>query len=92
MEKLEQAPSPLGKSTEAAIQAGLFWGAVGAIRELIARLSAGLAHQPQVFVTGGAAQHVAETLSQDWPVRHVPHLVLAGIAIVAAETPGRAGG
>jgi type III pantothenate kinase len=92
METLDQQPAALGKSTEAAIQAGLYWGAVGAIRELVSRLSAQLPQQPQVFVTGGASQQVAETLAQDWPVQHVPHLVLAGIAILAAETPGRAGG
>jgi len=35
---LSVPPSPLGTSTESAMQAGLFWGAVGAIRQLIEQL------------------------------------------------------
>jgi type III pantothenate kinase len=88
----EIAPPALGKSTETAIQAGLYWGALGAIRELILRLSSGLWQHPQVFVTGGAGQRVAAALSQERPVQHVPHLVLAGIALVGARIPGEAGG
>lgn len=92
MEQLEKPPSPLGKSTEAAIQAGLYWGVVGAIRELVSRLTAELSQPPELFVTGGASQKVAELLAQHGAVRHVPHLVLAGVALVNAQTPGRAGG
>jgi type III pantothenate kinase len=82
MEHLAKPPSPLGKSTEAAIQAGLYWGAVGAIRELITRLASGLPHPPELFFTGGASQKVAELFVENGSVHHVPHLVLAGIAIV----------
>ena len=35
---LSTPPPPLGTSTESAMQAGLFWGAVGAIRQLIDQL------------------------------------------------------
>ena len=37
-------PSPLGKSTKAAIEAGLYWGAVGAVGELVSQLTAALAN------------------------------------------------
>ncbi len=80
---LQKPPVPLGKSTSAAIESGLYWGAVGAIRELIGRLSAGLAERPVVFLTGGASAQVAELLDCGEPVRYVPHLVLSGIALVA---------
>ena len=92
--ELNEPPNALGKSTTAAIEAGLFWGTVGAIRELIARLSTTLVTQPEVFLTGGASRHVAELLRNDaaQAVQHVPHLVLSGIAIVAERTPGGAGG
>jgi type III pantothenate kinase len=83
IEGLERPPDALGKSTTAAIESGLYWGAVGAIRELLAQMSAGLAHPPDVFLTGGAAPQIAELLGADRPVRHVPHLVLSGIALVA---------
>ncbi|HEX4412806.1 MAG TPA: type III pantothenate kinase, partial [Lacipirellulaceae bacterium] len=38
----ESAPSPIGKSTQAAIEAGLYWGTVGAVTELVARITARL--------------------------------------------------
>lgn len=87
-------PPPLGKSTVAAIRAGLFWGAVGATSELVDRLSAGLAGEPDVLVTGGGAARMAELIAarSGRAVRSVPHLILAGIALVAlADGGGQAG-
>lgn len=86
MEELGTPPAPVGTSTVPAIEAGLYWGAVGAVRELIARISKELATAPEVFLTGGASEHVAELLAADgaYSVRHVPHLVLSGIALVAS--------
>jgi type III pantothenate kinase len=87
-EHLDRPPEPLGKSTVAAIEAGLYWGAVGAIRELIQHYSAGMPAPPDVFVTGGASPHVAELLATNdnavcgtWLVRYMPHLVLTGIML-----------
>jgi len=87
LEHAEAPPTPPGKSTTAAIQAGLYWGAVGAVGELISRLSAGLPMQPDVFITGGAARAVADSLEQR-RVQFVPHLVLAGIALLDGAAPG----
>jgi type III pantothenate kinase len=76
------APPPaLGTSTVAAMRSGLFWGAVGTVRELVARLSAGFGCPAEVFLTGGAGPSVAELLGPE--VRHIPHLTLAGIALAA---------
>lgn len=84
MRELGAAPDAVGKNTRAAMQAGLYWGAVGAIRELIARQRDRLATPPQVFLTGGAAPSVAALLGgPDYTVRFVPHLVLSGIALAA---------
>ena len=82
----EAPPRPLGKATVPAIESGLFWGAVGAIRELAARISRDLPPGPELFVTGGGSKLVAEVLSENasLAVRHVPHLVLSGIALVDA--------
>jgi len=68
-----------------AIEAGIYWGAVGAIVELTTRLAAESDHRPELFVTGGASPHIVKLLAERWqgPVHHVPHLVLAGIALVA---------
>jgi type III pantothenate kinase len=76
------APPPaLGTATVEALRAGLFWGAVGGIRELIERLTDSSGARPQVFLTGGAGAALAAALGAG--VRHVPHLTLAGIAIAA---------
>jgi type III pantothenate kinase len=73
-----------GKSTVPAIEAGLFWGAVGAIREVSNRYAATQPTRPDFFITGGSAPLVATVLAAtgDFEVRHLPHLVLSGIALV----------
>jgi type III pantothenate kinase len=40
MAELHEAPTEVGKDTVAAMRSGLFWGTIGAARELIARMSA----------------------------------------------------
>jgi type III pantothenate kinase len=78
--QLRAQPAPLGVDTVSAIKAGLFWGAVGAIRELAARLQAAVGSPADVVLTGGAAAALAEPLGA--AARYVPHLTLAGIALV----------
>ena len=85
MNDLTDAVKPLGRNTTAAMQSGLFWGAVGAMRELIARLSVGLSSRPDVFLTGGAVPAVAKLLGET--ARYEPHLVLSGIALAATQRP-----
>ena len=77
----DDPPPVLGKNTEAAIRSGLFWGAVGAVRELVERLSAELAERPHVFVTGGDLKRLAPLVGGD--AEFVPNMVLAGLAIAA---------
>jgi type III pantothenate kinase len=74
----QQPPPAVGDSTAAAIRSGLYWGALGAIRELIRQMSAH-SPAPEVFVTGGGVL---------WPqltpqARYEDHLVLAGVAFIA---------
>jgi type III pantothenate kinase len=75
----DEPPPVLGKNTEAAIRSGLFWGAVGAVRELIDRLSADQPSPPHVFVTGGDLARLAPLVGGD--AAFVPNMVLAGLAI-----------
>lgn len=83
VEHLAHPPSALGKATVPAIEAGLYWGAVGAIRELTRQLAAPYTLSPDVLLTGGASKDVAEILAtnDELAVRYVPHLVLSGIAL-----------
>ncbi|HEX5472415.1 MAG TPA: type III pantothenate kinase [Lacipirellulaceae bacterium] len=82
LEFVDGHPAPLGKSTVPAIQSGIYWGTIGAIREMIKQLSAPLRTTPDVFITGGASKYVAETLADQQPTRHLHNLVLSGIALV----------
>ncbi len=72
-------PEPVGKSTEAAIQSGVGWGCLGAVKELVARMSRRLSATPIVYSTGGGGQMIASHLGRD--VQFDPHLVLTGVAI-----------
>ena len=85
MSELATPPPALGKATEPAMRSGLFWGAVGAIRQLIERLGDEVPGEPEVFLSGGAGPAVAELLGD--AVRHVPHLTLTGIALAASAPP-----
>jgi len=81
-----EPPHSVGKNTEAAIKSGLFWGAVGAVRELVRQMSAELPKPPHVFVTGGDLRQLAAQLGGE--ARFVPHLVLSGIAVVNGQARG----
>jgi type III pantothenate kinase len=74
-------PEVIGKSTTEAIRSGLFWGGVGAIRELVARTAAELPTSPQIFVTGGDAERLTGYLAAD--ALFVPDLVLRGIVLAS---------
>lgn len=77
-----EGPPAWGSSTIPAMEAGIYWGTVGGIRELLTRQSKGLAAEPSVFWTGGDAERLATAV--DWPgARVVPDLVLRGVALVA---------
>ena len=75
----DEPPPVVGKHTQAAIRSGLFWGAVGAVREIVARMAERLTPEPDVFVTGGDLARLAPLLGGQ--TRFVPHMVLTGIAI-----------
>jgi pantothenate kinase type III len=66
--------------------AGSYWGALGAVRELAARMAATLPTAPEVYLTGGASTAFAADMARgEWAARHVPHLVLSGIRLAVAE-------
>lgn len=81
-ENLDLPENGLGKCTTEAIATGLTWGLIGAVEKLITMYSELSADKPQLFLTGGDAPLVLEALNESLgPVRHVSHLVLAGIAV-----------
>jgi type III pantothenate kinase len=86
-EEPEEEPSLPGRNTESAMRAGLFWGQLGAVRELSGRMAAaamtqyGETIEPQIFLTGGGGRQMA---------RHLPNaifvdcLALNGLATLTA--------
>ena len=83
-----EAPPAWGNATLPALEAGIFWGVVGAVRELLTRQAVGLDGAPWVVWTGGDAEPLARAVN--WPdARVVPDLVLRGLA---GLSPGATGG
>jgi type III pantothenate kinase len=78
---LRHPVEPLGRNTPAAIGSGLWFGHVGAVRELVTRLSESAARSPLVLVTGGNGRWLAPALGSH--VRFEPDLALRGLAFVA---------
>lgn len=79
--KITKPQTAVGKNTVECIQSGLYFGTIGAIREIVTRIhheTFGPAEKPLVIATGGLAQLFAgETLFDI----EVPDLVLQGIRI-----------
>ncbi len=83
MQALSTPPPSVGTSTVEAMRSGIFWGAVGGVRELVARMRANGMCDLEVFCSGGSAdQHVATLLADS--AQYIPHLTLAGIAVAAS--------
>lgn len=74
-------PELPGRNTEDAIRSGLFWGQVGAVREIRQRITtADDGIQPACLVTGGGGKRMAQVLQ---PCQFVDCLTLHGLALLA---------
>jgi type III pantothenate kinase len=85
-ELVSEEHPPLGKDTRAAIRSGLFWGQVGAIKELRDQLSQSAIHNqqfPMVLLTGGGAKLLAPHFQN---ANGEPFLALQGLVLVARQT------
>jgi type III pantothenate kinase len=87
---VQRPPNALGKSTEQAIRGGLYWGALGAVRQLIEQAADELSCDsqgaaPHVLLTGGDGPWLQSQLKGQSVFER--HLVLAGIALMAASLP-----
>lgn len=70
---------PLGKNTVDAINCGLYYGAIGALEEIIRRYAEKIGTWPQVVMTGSGGDLIRE----DCPFvdNYVPNLVVKGIVL-----------
>lgn len=89
-ERSELPPLP-GRNTQQAMEAGLFIGQLGAVRELVSGLSRvargpnGSTGPPRLIVTGGGGRQLVRHLDQ---AQFVDCLALHGLALLA-EVPGK---
>ena len=71
---------PVGRSTQTALQSGIMWGLIDAVRGLTDRLAATLPDVPVLVLTGGWGALLADHL--DGVGAHRPHLVLDGVRLL----------
>jgi type III pantothenate kinase len=83
-------PDVIGRSTERAILSGLYWGSIGAVRELIVRMSRCWDPAPERILGGGDTNMLLPYLGDD--VRSIPDIVLRGIFYTVASMPDVAAG
>lgn len=79
------APTALGLDTRHALRSGLFWGQLGAVRELVSQFTSLSSRPAKIFLTGGGAELLAFGMRS---ARWEPHLALQGLAIAhASQSP-----
>lgn len=76
----------IGRSTQDAIQSGLSFGIVGAIRNIVEKIATDANQWAQVVVTGGEAEHLIGQL--DFVDNVVPDLCLMGIGLAYMKRVG----
>jgi type III pantothenate kinase len=83
--ELKQTPPAWGRGTVDSLKAGIFWGIVGAVRELLTRQEADLGHDPWVVWTGGDAELLAPPIFGS--EAHIePNLILDALTEVVFGT------
>jgi type III pantothenate kinase len=78
-------PEVPAKSTPRAIQTGVFWAAVGAVKALCDRLKSRASAPPDAYLTGGDGALLAATLGAD--LHLWPDMTLEGIRLAAEILP-----
>lgn len=77
--KVTEPTHPWGRNTEEAINNGIFFGAIGALREIVERYATEVGRWMPLVATGGAAELVAR--NAEFVDHVVPDLTLRGIAL-----------
>lgn len=84
-EIIGENPPVIGRNTRQALRSGLIWGQVGAVNEIVSRMTSSLQAeselQPQYFLTGGAAPLLELHLRQHF--RSYRQLTLQGLGSLA---------
>jgi type III pantothenate kinase len=79
--ELSRPPAPWGRGTVDSLKAGIFWGIVGAVREILGRQEVDLGADPWIVWTGGDATLLAPQVCGSG-ARVEPNLILEALAAV----------
>lgn len=74
-------PEVLGRSTAAAVEGGVLAACAGLIERSVGKAEKELGHVPDLVITGGDADRIADKL--DGPCKVVPDLILRGLLRIA---------
>ena len=77
--KVSRPKEPYGKTTNQAINCGLYYSAIGTLEEVIRRYAEKIGKWPQTVLTGGAAKIIKDEC--DFIDSYVPNLVVKGIVL-----------
>jgi type III pantothenate kinase len=77
--KVHKPKLPWGKNTEQAINAGLYYSAIGALQEIIRRYAEKIGTWPRTVITGSNAKIIKQDCQ--FIDSYVPNLVVKGIAL-----------
>jgi type III pantothenate kinase len=82
--KVARPANPWGRNTVDAICCGLYYGAIGALEEIVRRYAETIGVWPQVVMTGSAGEMIRE----DCPFvdNYVPNLVVKGIVLATLKS------
>lgn len=81
--KLLRPDRVVGKTTVESIQSGLFFGAIGQIKEIISRIKKEIKISPKIILTGGYAELVKKEIKG---TVIDPYLTLKGLRIIYEKT------
>ena len=82
-----QPSGPFGRNTRDAINSGIVYGAIGALREIVERFATERHGWPALIITGGNADLIQS--EADFVDAIVPDLCLMGVALAYQRAPGR---
>ena len=74
--------TPVGASTQTALQSGIMWGLVESVRGMRTRLAQTLPDTPRLILTGGWSALLTDHLDE---AHHAPHLVLHGVRLLTIQ-------
>jgi len=85
---IRKPESAIGKDTESALCAGIYWGTIGMVQRIVQEQAAEIGETPQIICTGGGGEIIARHMEPG--AEYLPNLTLEGIHLAwVHQTRGR---